>query len=308
MRIFSFLTVALFGALAAAQAELKVASLNTVLSDIAENVGGDKVTVDWILKSGIDPHAFDPSPSAIKAINQAKIVLASGKGIEGYLAKLEHSAAPGTQFITVGESIPSLKMKPEEEAEDHDHHADEHEHHHPVGADGLVEDPHWWHSVKNVKIATKVIRDAFIAADPANAATYKANAAAYQARLDALAKWVRAQVALLPTDKRKLVTSHDAFQYFARENGFTIYAVEGLSTSDQPTSHEVAELIETIKAQGVKAVFSESSVNPKVVQEITKETGAKLGGELQADGLGGDATSYEKMVRSNVTTIVNALK
>ncbi|HEY5792381.1 MAG TPA: zinc ABC transporter substrate-binding protein, partial [Chthoniobacterales bacterium] len=284
-----------------AEGPLKVASLSTVLSDIAQNVGGGKVEVEWILKPDKDPHAFQPSPSDVKTLSQAKIVLASGKGIEGYLSKLEQSAGPDTRFITVSDSIPSLKMK---EAADHDHD-------HGGAADhgGLVEDPHWWHSVKNAKIATKVIRDALAAADPANADFYKANAAAYQVRLDALAKWVRGQVALLSADKRKLVTSHDAFQYFARENGFTIYAVEGLSTSDQPTSHEVAELIQTIKAQGVKAVFAESAVNPKVVQEITQETGAKLGGELLADGLNGkEASTYEDMVRVNVTTIVNALK
>lgn len=300
MRILPVLCLALLPLTAQADGALKVASLSTVLSDIAQNVGGDKVEVEWILKPDSDPHGFQPSPSAIKAISNAKIVLASGKGIEGYLAKLEQSAGANTQFITVGESIPSLKMT--EEAHGHNH-GGSHDH------DGLVEDPHWWHSVKNAKIATKVIRDAFMTADPANAAVYKANAIAYQSKLDDLAKWVRRQVALLPADKRKLVTSHDAFQYFARENGFTIFAVEGLSTSGQPTSHEVADLIQIIKAQSVKAVFAESAVNPKVIREITQETGAKLGGELLADGLGGSsASSYDAMVRSNVTTIVNALK
>lgn len=287
-----FLTL---GTLTAQADPLRVASLNTVLSDIAENIGGNQVTVEWIIQPGLDPHAFQPSPSDIQKISTAAIVLASGKGLEGYLTKLEQSAGQSTRFVIVGDSIPSLKMAEEASDHDHDHHGEA--------------DPHWWHSIKNVKIATNVIRDAFIAADPANAATYRSNASAYQARLDTLAKWVRQQIALLPAEQRKLVTSHDAFQYFARENGFTIASIEGVSTSDQPTSREVAALIDTVKKQGVKAIFLESAVNPKVVREITGETHARIGGELLADGLDGKrAKTYEEMVKTNVTTLVDGLK
>ncbi len=122
---------------------------------------------------------------------------------------------------------------------------------------------------------------------------------------------MKIKVAELPREKRKLVTSHDAFQYFARDYGFKIYPIEGVSTEDQPSSKRVAELIEAIKKQGVKAVFFENTQNPKVIASITRETGAKVGGELYADGLGaedGDAATYEAMMRHNVTTIVDALK
>ncbi len=279
-------------------APLKVASLHPIVADLARQVGGANVEVIEILKPGGDIHHFEPAPKDIAAMRGAKLLLASGKELETYLDKLRDSLGASIKLVEVGEKIPSIPY-----VCNHDHGDGDHDHHH-----GQF-DPHWWHSVKNAKIATKVIRDAFIAADPANTDTYKTNATAYQAKLDDLAKWVRTQVALLPADKRKLVTSHDAFQYFARENGFTIFAVEGLSTSDQPTSYEVAALIQTIKAQSVKAVFAESAVNPKVIQEITQETHATLGGELLADGLGGSsASSYDAMVRSNVTTIVNALK
>ncbi|RYD62595.1 MAG: metal ABC transporter substrate-binding protein, partial [Verrucomicrobiaceae bacterium] len=122
-------------------------------------------------------------------------------------------------------------------------------------------------------------------------------------------EWVKSEVAKLPRNKRKLVTSHDAFQYFAKEFGFTIYPVEGVSTADQPSSKKVAGLIQAIKAHGVKAVFAEKIQNPKVLQEITRETGAQIGGELYADGLGlGDASTVEGMFRHNVSTIVNGLK
>ncbi len=138
---------------------------------------------------------------------------------------------------------------------------------------------------------------------------YEKNAAAYLATLTELQKWARQEVAKLPRDKRKLVTSHDAFQYLARDYGFKIYAIEGVSTDDQPSSKKVTDLINTIRDQKVKAVFFESIENPKVVAEITKETGAKIGGELYADGLGEkDASTYSGMMRHNITSIVGNLK
>ena len=157
--------------------------------------------------------------------------------------------------------------------------------------------------------AAKIVRDALAKISPGDAAAFSANADRHLARLAALEKWAKAKLAELPRDKRKLVTSHDAFQYFAKENGFTIYAVEGVSSLDQPSSKRVADLIRIVKEQGVKAVFTESIENPKVLREITRETGAAIGGELYADGLGdGDAATYEGMYRHNVATIVDALK
>src|SRR5262249_692646 len=135
------------------------------------------------------------------------------------------------------------------------------------------------------------------------------NAEKYLTRLEALQKWARAKIAELPRDQRKLVTSHDAFQYFAKENGFTIYAIEGISSTDQPSSKRVGDIIATIRSQKVKAICAESIENPKVLKEITRETGVKVGGELVADGLGeGETGTYEGMYRHNVTAIVEALK
>ena len=172
-----------------------------------------------------------------------------------------------------------------------------------------MEDPHWWHSIANMKKATSVVRRQFVEADPTNKALYVKNAAAYLAKLTDLEKWVRQEIAKLPRDKRKLVTSHDALQYFAQEYGFKIYAIEGVSTEDQPSSKKVTDLINTIREQEVKAVFFESIKNPKVITEITKETGAKTGGELFVDGLGEkEASTYPDMIRHNIQTIVENLK
>ena len=275
---------------AASAAPLKVASLSSVLSDVARNVGGDKIEVEEIVKGGVDPHEFVPSPSDVQQVADAGVVLVSGKGMEGYLSKLEEGTDP-KKFVNVGNKIgTSLKLKDEGRT---------------------IEDPHWWHSVANVKKAADVVRDALVAADPADKDAFAANDAAYQAKLDDLDKAIRLKVAELGRDKRKLVTSHDAFQYFARDYGFKIYPIEGVSTAEEPSTRKVAELLGTIRKEKVKAVFFENTQNPKVITQITKETGAVVGGELYADGLGapgGDAATYLDMMRHNADTIVNALK
>lgn len=286
-RFFGILILSLASAVCL-RAELKVASLSTITTEIAQKVGGEAVQVTPLIKPGIDPHDFQPSPQDVREIESADLVLLTGKGMEGYLTKLEEAVGNKAKFVDVGESIPSLTL--EEEGRQ-------------------VEDPHWWQSIDNMIRATNVVRKHFVEADPGHRALYEKNAAAYLATLAALQKWARQEVAKLPRDRRKLVTSHDAFQYFARDYGFTIYAVEGVSTEDQPSSKKVTDLINTIRDQQVKAVFFESIQNPKVVTEITKETGAKIGGELYADGLGEkDASTYSGMIRHNITAIVGNLK
>ena len=284
---FALLAVSVISS-SVALADLTVASLSTITTDIAKNVGGDKVDVIPVIKPGIDPHEFQPTPDDVKRIVTADLVLITGKHLEGYLTKLEESAGGSGKFVDTGAAFPSLKL--EEDGK-------------------LVEDPHWWHSIENVKKATLVVEKRFAEADPANKATYEKNAVTYIAELKDLEAWAKREVATLPREKRKLVTTHDAFGYFARDFGFKIYALAGVSTEDEPSSRKISDLINTIKSEGVKAVFFESIENPKVVAEITKETGAKVGGELYADGLGDkEAKTYPDMVRHNIATIVDSLK
>jgi zinc/manganese transport system substrate-binding protein len=288
MKMLVGIVILSIASLAGARAEFNVASLSTITTDIARNVGGDAVNVIPIIKPGVDPHEFQPSPLDVKQIESANLVLITGKGMEGYLTKLEEAVGNKAKFVDTGSAILSLKL--EEEGK-------------------TLEDPHWWHSIENMKKATVVVKKHFVDADPANKAAYEKNAAAYLAMLTDLEKWARQEVSKLPREKRKLVTSHDAFQYFARDFGFKIYAIEGVSTDDQPSSKKITDLIKTIRNEGVKAVFFESIENPKVVGEITKETGAKVGGELYADGLGDkEASTYPDMVRYNITAIVESLK
>lgn len=289
-----FVVMSIFAARAADK--IKVASFSTIDTEIVQQVGDDHVDVAALVKPGVDPHEYEPTPADLRKVSEAQLILTSGKHLENYLSKLQEATGGKADLIEVGNHLPSLKMKPGE-VED--------------GADEgrRIEDPHWWHSVSNVKQATKIIRDELIKLDPADKADFEKNANAYLVKLDALDNWVRRKVAELPRDKRKLVTSHDAFQYFARDYGFTIEAIEGVNTETEASNRHVSELIDDIKKQGVKAIFLESTLNPKVTTQITRETGVKIGGTLYADGLGpGEASTYEGMMKHNVSTIVDALK
>jgi ABC-type Zn uptake system ZnuABC Zn-binding protein ZnuA len=281
---------------ARAAGKIKVASFSTIDTEIVQQVGDDHVDVAALVKPGVDPHEYEPTPADLRKVNDAQLILTSGKHMENYLNKLQEATGGKADLLKVGDHFSSLAMNPSEIENGGD-------------KSGGIEDPHWWHSVSNVKQATKIIRDELIKLDPAGKADFERNANAYLAKLDELDNWVKRKVAELPRDKRKLVTSHDAFQYLARDYGFTIAAIEGLSTETEPSNRHVSELIDDIKKQGVKAIFLESTLNPKVTTQITRETGAKIGGSLYPDGLGsGDASTYEGMMKHNVSTIVDALK
>lgn len=280
--------------------QLRVVSFSTVLTEIAEQVGGPHTKVAGLVIAGEDPHEYQPTPADLDQVSQANLVLLSGKQIEHYLDKIQQATGGKVDALSVGDQLPSLQLPPNPDEEKAAASAE---------PNSTLEDPHWWHSIANVKKATTIVTDELIKLDPANQADYKKSAKAYLANLDQLDKWVRREIAELPRNRRKLVTSHDAFQYFAKDYGFTIYAIEGVSTDTEPSNRHVAELIDEIKKQGVKAIFLESTLNPKVTSEITRETGVRIGGTLYADGLGtGPASTYDGMVRLNVSTIVDALK
>ncbi len=292
MKLLAPLLLSVLVALPLRAAEtIRVSRFSTILTEIARQVGGGRVAVTAHVKPGIDPHDFQPTPSDLKVVSNADLVLLSAKHMEGYMSKLKQGAGAKGVLLEVGDSFGSLKIA---------------DHHDPSK---LVDDPHWWHSIGNMEKATKAVRDALIKISPEDKALFAANAGQYLDQLGALEKWAKRKIAELPRNQRKLVTSHEAFQYFTRENGFTLLAIEGVSRADQPSSKKVAEIVETVKSAGVKAIFPESLSNPKVLKEITRETGAKIGPELHGDGLGsGAASTYEGMYKHNVTSIVDALK
>jgi ABC-type Zn uptake system ZnuABC Zn-binding protein ZnuA len=294
----------LFGATSAppvnAAEKITIASFSTVLTEIVQEIGGNHVNVAGLVRPGQDPHEYQPTPSDLKQAADAKLILLSGKHLEHYLDKVQQATGAKAQSIAVGDALPSLKMKADPDQSGAETTAEQ---------NGMIDDPHWWNSVANVEKATVIVQEALIKLDPADRADYEKNGKAYLAKLDALNAWAKRKVAELPRDKRKLVTSHDAFQYLAKDYGFKVYAIEGVSTETEPSNRHVAELIDDIKSQQVKAIFLENTLNPKVSTEITRETGARIGGSLYADGLGeGDGSTYEGMFRHNISTIVDSLK
>jgi zinc/manganese transport system substrate-binding protein len=289
----SFLTTAILGLLPLSAAELKVAVLHPLLGDLARRVGGDRVEVVDLIGPNGDPHHFEPKPTDLKQAEGAKIYFVAGMGLEGYLPKLKAVIADNASLVEVGATLPALAGKDEDEGE----HA---------GCDhGHDIDPHWWHSIDRFRRATGIVAEALAAESPGNAAVFRSNAETYRNELDELERWTRREISKIPRDKRHLATAHAAFNYFCKDFGFTAHPVQGLNREQMPDPKELAALVADLKKNHVAAIFPEKESNPKVLKTLTTETGIRLGEPLIADGTGN--LSYQKMIRHNVTAIVNAL-
>ncbi len=277
-----FALLLLSSSFAGASPVVRVVTFSGILAEVAQRIGGENVEVSSLLPAGLDPHEYQPTPSDLTQLREARLVLVPGANLIPALRDIRGMVDPEAKVLVFD----------------------------PVG-DSAAEaaDPHWWHSVTQVESASRQIGEALSEVAPQSRDDFFLHLKTCLGDLGELKRWIKRKVAELPRDKRMLVTSHDAFQYFAREFGFTIYAIEGVDPDAEPSSRHVAELIDTIKARGVRSIFLESTLNPKVIREITRETGATIGGTLYADGLGpGDASTYAGMMRHNVTTIVDALK
>lgn len=278
-----------------ALAVLKVATLHPIVADLARQVGGTHVDIIEILKPGGDVHHFEPATKDIAAMRGAKLVLASGKGLETYLDKLRDSLGAGVILVEVGEKVPSIPY-----VCDHDH-SEEHDHHHGEF------DPHWWHSAENMQRAARILSNAFAEADQANESTYTANAKAASKRFGELKTWAKIEISKIDRADRKLVTAHNAFGYFCKEFGFEPISILGVSRSDDSSLKHVTASIATIREHGIKAAFPEDQANPKVLSEIVRSTGVKMGDPLVADGTAKHAHTFETMIAHNVRAIVKAL-
>ena len=276
-----------------AAAELKVASLHPLIGDLAKQVGGERVeVVDLIGKNG-DPHHFEPVATDLQKAGDAKLYLASGMGLEGYMDSLKGIVGTKAQIVEIGKDLPSIEGECDHEGHDHGH-----DHDHEI-------DPHWWHSIDLFRRAATITADTFTKVDPAGAETYTRNAAAYRAKLDELERWTRKEIARIPRDKRHLATAHAAFGYFCKDYGFEQMPVQGMNREQMPDPKKLAELVAELKEHQVGAIFPEKESNPKILEALTKDTGIKLGQPLIADG--STAESYEAMMRHNVAAIVAGL-
>jgi zinc/manganese transport system substrate-binding protein len=280
---------------------LVVAATTTIIADLARNVAGERASVTAIIPAGADPHDFEPTPDDVEQIADADVVLEHGLGYDVWAHDLV--AQSGTN-ATVVEVTDGVKLIAGGEGEHHEHVDDDHGDH--------EDDPHVWFDVENVKVMTTNIRDALIAVDPAGRETYDANTEAYLAELDELDGWIHAQVATIPEGDRKLVTSHEAFGYYVAAYGFEYVGavVPSLDSQAQPSARQVDELLALIESEGVRAIFTETTVNPDLAETIANEAGIEVVTDLYSDSLsddGSETDTYIGMMRHNTTAIVEAL-
>ena len=272
-----------------AQEKIKTVATFSILADLAKNVGGDRIEVKSLVGPNGDAHVYAPSPADAKALVDAKLVFVNGLGFEGWMTRLAKASGTKAVSVTVSQGV-----KPRKGDDDHGHDAD----------------PHAWQSIANTKIYVTNIRDSLIAADPAGKSAYEANAGAYLAKLDALETEVKAAVARIPADRRKIITTHDAFGYFGAAYGIEFIAPQGVSTESEASARDVAKIITQIKRQKIPAVFMENISDDRLMQRIARETGAKIGGKLYSDALSdekGPAATYIDMMRSNIREFSSAL-
>jgi zinc/manganese transport system substrate-binding protein len=268
-----------------AEDRLNVVASFSILADFVKNVGGDKVNVVTLVGPNGDVHVYTPAPSDAKKNADAKILFINGLGLEGWLPRLVQSAGSKATIVTASNGVTPLQH----------------------GSDA---DPHAWQSVANAKLYVANIRDALIAADAANAAVFRANAERYLKELDALEAEVRSAIAKIPPERRKVITTHNAFGYFAAAYGVEFVAPVGVSTETEPSARDIAALISQIRAEKIPAVFLENLSDDRLIARIAAETGAKAGGTLYSDSLTGEkgpAPTYIDLVRHNIKALTSAL-
>jgi zinc/manganese transport system substrate-binding protein len=273
------------------QDRMNVVATFSILGDLVKNVGGDRVEVSTLVGPNGDVHVYLPTPGDARKLAAAKVVFVNGLGLEGWVTRLISASSTKASIVIASEGIKPRKMK------------DEHD-------TGDVPDAHAWQSVANAKIYVANIRDGLIALDPAGKASYDANATAYLGKLDELEKQVAVAIAKIPVDRRKIITTHDAFGYFSDAYGMTFIAPEGVSTDAEPSAKDLAKIITQIKMQKIPAVFMENITDPRLMEEIARETGATIGGTLYSDALSdpsGPAGTYIEMMRHNVSEFSKAL-
>jgi ABC-type Zn uptake system ZnuABC Zn-binding protein ZnuA len=276
----------------------------SILGDLVENVGGEKVELTTLLGPNGDAHTFEPAPSDNADLAEAEVVFENGLGFEPWLGDLYASSGSEAARVTVTDPIEPLTVTAEGQVHEEDAHGDE-EH-------GQV-DPHVWHDVNNAIVMVKSIRDALSAADPGNARSYRRNAEGYVADLEALDAEVREKVGSIPEEDRVLFTSHDTFGYFADRYGFEVdTALASASTeAGDPSAGQTAALVEKVEESGVPAIFADNVSDPGVMEGIAAEAGVELAPPLYTDALGesgSEGGTYAGMVRYNVSTMSEALQ
>ena len=275
-----------------APAKVKVVATFSILGDLVQNVGGDHVDVSVLVGPDSDVHTFEPSPQDNIALSKAQVIFENGLYLEPWLEKLYGASGAKARRVVVSDGVEPIEIQ---------------------AGQSMETDPHIWHDVANAMIMVEHIRDALIAADGAHAGYYKENAENYLAKLGALDQGIIETLKDIPDERRRLVTSHDTFGYFARRYHFTVVgaAIESATTeAADPSAAEIAQLVEKIKKAGVSTVFIENTHNPKLLQAIAAEAKVNVAPALYTDALGrsgSEGDTYMKMIRHNAKIFAQSL-
>lgn len=295
---------------AVADDRVRVVATFSILGDMLREVGGDRIALTTIVGRDRSPHTFEPTPRDARALGQAQLLVRNGLGFEAWLPRLlEASAFKGLDLVA-STGVQTLRL--DEEAgetahDDHDEdedHGDEHHHHHAGDID-----PHAWQDLGNGAVYVHNIAEGLAQVDPSHAAEYRQRAQAYTERLKAEDRSLRERLAAIPAEKRVMMTSHDAFGYFGRAYGVRLISIVGISSDAEPTARTISALIDNIRTQHIHALFLENAANPKLMQQIARETGVHVGGTLYADALGPighEAGTYLGMFKWNADQLLAA--
>jgi manganese/zinc/iron transport system substrate-binding protein len=283
---------------AAGGKQLQVAATTSIVGDLVKTIGGDHVEVRTLMGPGVDPHLYKATPSDVRALQRASVIFYSGLMLEGKMEDLFRKMARGKKPVhAVTEALPASRLlSPPEFQGQHD--------------------PHVWLDVQLWSLCADTVAQGLSAVDPAGKDYYGKRAAEFRARMKELHEWAAQRIAEIPKERRILVTSHDAFNYFGRAYEFEVVGLQGISTVTEAGLADMTRLVDYIRQNRIKAIFVESSVPHNAIRRISQDAGVKIGGELLSDALGTpgqiengyDLGTYEGMIRHNVNTIVEALK
>ncbi|MHB9704921.1 metal ABC transporter substrate-binding protein [Alcaligenes aquatilis] len=325
------LALGLLAASLSVQAEpLRVVSSFSILNDMVKEIGGDKVMASTIVPANGDAHSFEPRPSDAKTLAKAQLLVVNGLEFESWLPRLQQAAGYKGPQVVATEGITPLAFEggaddhaDHDHDHDHDHepahdhaqdheHAPEkdrsgHEHSHQHGS----QDPHAWQSLDLAQIYVRNISKGLEQADPANAQYYQGRAKDYAQRIQELDDSIKTRLQAVPVDKRKVITSHDAFSYMGKAYNIRFIPLVGVSSQAEPSARDIAQIIQQARSEQIQAIFVENTVSAKLVEQVARETGAKVGGTLYSDALGvpgSGVDTYLGMMRSNTDQLIKALQ
>lgn len=314
----------LAGAATAASAEpLRVVATFSILADIAAKIAGDRAEVTALVGPNGDAHVYQPGPGDARTIRSADLVVVNGLGFEGFMDRLMEASGYTGPIVVASSAIVPLEAGTDDHGHDDPGHAaddhDDHDHEDEVAGHDAAEDPHdhgpmdphAWQDLANGMAYATAVADGLCGVDPDGCTSYRANAEAYRADLAGLDTDIRARIDAIPAERRIVVTSHDAFGYFGAAYGVRFIAPQGVSTDAEASARDVASLIEQIRDTGVRTVFTESIADPRLIEQIARETGATVGTDLKSDALaphGEPGDSYLSMMRHNADALIAAMQ